>query len=674
VASESKAGTVPAWVSAVPADSLRAVTGSVADEPAVRRATALVTVVMCLIAFAEASYGAVSGGLVEVPQVAALLVLPLLYVVPATRPWWLRHRYPLLAVQAAATYLPFAWFGSSWEPSGWLAGLILLTVPWPAAWFAAAILAAVEAAIWSGTVVTLSHYPTIAEALWDVTAFVYDALVLFGLASLTDLIRTVHAARGELADSAVTAERVRAADGLRAAIGARLVEAAGRATAALQAMSGSPSLACEHIAAAGVTAREALSEVREVAARYRNAPWPETGAQAEPGELPAPRLPEAVLVAACGLAVLYPVLVATNTQDPHGGHYGIPLVAVCSVDAAVLVVLQLRHSWPSRGAGFRNTGRPRGWPVTLLLQAVLAYALVPATGWHPLLMCGFLAGSVLLLLPTVLGRVAFAVVIVSVAVLWGLFPFPGLTTFDLLGAMLFWAVESAALGLLVYGLTRLAQLAAQLENLRGELAREAVAGERLRLARDTHDLLGMGLSAIAMKADLIGKLIARADNRAGAEIAELARICAAARADVRLVAGEARELPLAAELATARDILTSAGIEVDLQVSADPPPAGAAEILVPVVREAVTNILKHSAATCCTLTLTSASGGQPAADGTSMVRLLIANDGTQDSPDAAATRVGTGLRNLTARLAAAHGTLTANRDNGTFRLVANLPS
>lgn len=55
-----------------------------AGESAVRRATALVTVVMCLVAVSEAGYGAANGGLGEVPLVAALVVLPLLYVVPAT--------------------------------------------------------------------------------------------------------------------------------------------------------------------------------------------------------------------------------------------------------------------------------------------------------------------------------------------------------------------------------------------------------------------------------------------------------------------------------------------------------------------------------------------------------------------------------------------------------------
>src|SRR6202012_3177175 len=133
----------------------------------------------------------------------------------------------------------------------------------------------------------------------------------------------------------------------------------------------------------------------------------------------------------------------------------------------------------------------------------------------------------------------------------------------------------------------------RLENLRGELARKAVAGERLRMARDTHDLLGLGLSAIAMKADLIGKLIGRDAARACEEMSELTRVCATARADGRLVAGEARALPFDAELAAACDVLTSAAIDVRARIYADPSPEAAA-VLVPVLREAVTNILKHS--------------------------------------------------------------------------------
>ena len=615
---------------------------------------------MCLVVVSEAGYGAANGGLGEVPMVAALAVLPLLYVVPATRPLWLRHRYLLLAVQAALTYLPFAWFGANWAPSGWLAGLVLLTIPSPASWFVTAVLAALEAALWSGMLVELPSQSITVAAVWAMFVFVFDALILFGLARLADLITAVHAARNELAEAAVTAERVGAADSLRAAIGSRLAEAARRSAAALQAIALDPSLAREHIAAAAADAREALDEVREVATRYRAAQWP-GAVPAESGELPAPQVARAVLVVfLCGLGVLYPLFLAQNTPPVPGG-YSSPLVALTIANAIAIVILQLRHSWPSRGAT-----RPRGWAATLLLQAVLTYALLPVTGWHSMTMCGFLAGSALLLITGTPGRVAFAAVIVSLPVLWAIEPEPALTFSESLGGVLFLTVESAALGLLVYGLTRLAWLAMQLENLRGELARKAVASERLRLARDTHDLLGLGLSAIAMKSDLIGKLIGRDDQRAGEEIAELARICTTARADVRLVASEATDLPFAAELAAARDVLASAGIDVRLSVSADPSPEAAA-VLVPVVREAVTNILKHSSASHCVVEMTADAR---------LLHLSISNDGTDDAgqgPLAAAGRTGNGLRNLAARLEAAGGRQAAAREDGTFSLAVELP-
>jgi two-component system sensor histidine kinase DesK len=170
-----------------------------------------------------------------------------------------------------------------------------------------------------------------------------------------------------------------------------------------------------------------------------------------------------------------------------------------------------------------------------------------------------------------------------------------------------------------------------------------------------------------MKADLIGRLIDRGDARAGPEIADLARICAAARADMRLVTGQGRDLPLDAELAAARDVLASAGIDVRASVAKDLAPGAAAAVLVPVVREAVTNILKHSSASCCVLEMTAGGG---------MARLLISNDGSNDAgraPLAAVGRTGSGLGNLAARVEAAGGRLSARRDGGKFSLVAEIP-
>jgi two-component system, NarL family, sensor histidine kinase DesK len=93
----------------------------------------------------------------------------------------------------------------------------------------------------------------------------------------------------------------------------------------------------------------------------------------------------------------------------------------------------------------------------------------------------------------------------------------------------------------------------------------------------------------------------------------------------------------------------------------------AAAVLVPVVREAVTNVLKHSSARCCVLEMTVSDG---------LLRLLISNDGSDDAgsaPLAAAGRTGSGLGNLAARVEAAGGQLSAQRNGGEFSLVAEIP-
>jgi two-component system, NarL family, sensor histidine kinase DesK len=636
----------------------------VPSEPAIRRATRLVAVVLCLLAISEAGYGATRGP-GEAAMVLAMVILPVLYTVPATRAVWLRHRLLLLTVQAVLTCVPFALFGANWVPgpSGWLAGLVLLTVSPPVSWLVFAALAGAEIGARAGIVgLPFASAETTSGVVWTVIAFIMDALILFGLARLADLIAAVHATRNELAEAAVTTERLRAADSLRAAVGDRLAAAAGQAAAALQTIARNPPQARSHIAGTAAAAREGLAEVREVTSSYRDTAQPQA-APARAGVTLAPRLAQAVLVAVvCGLAVQDVFDVAQNVNNVAGGAFSAQVVGWTIANAAALVALQLRHSWPSRGAG-----RPPGWRVTLGLQLLLTYAMFPVTGWRPLAMCGLLAGSALLLLPAPLGRAAFAAVIASIPALWVIKPYPGLTSLEWLGGMIFLTLVSAALGLLVYGLTRLAWLAMQLEDLRDALTRKAVLGERLRVARDTHDLLGLGLSAIAMKADLIGRLIDRGDAVLGTEIADLARICATARADMRLVTGEARDLPLDAELAAARDVLVSAGIRVRADVSVDLVPGAAASALVPVVREAVTNILRHSSARYCVLELTACALG---------LRLLISNDGSNDignAPLAAAGHTGSGLGNLAARVAAAGGQLAAGRSGGQFSVAAEIP-
>jgi signal transduction histidine kinase len=110
----------------------------------------------------------------------------------------------------------------------------------------------------------------------------------------------------------------------------------------------------------------------------------------------------------------------------------------------------------------------------------------------------------------------------------------------------------ATAGIVVFGLSRLTGLAEQVEATRRELARAAVERERLRVAQDTHDLLGLGLSVVALKSDLAGRLIDRdpADDyaRARSELATLLRAAGQARADLRAVAVGENEVSLRAEL------------------------------------------------------------------------------------------------------------------------------
>jgi len=258
--------------------------------------------------------------------------------------------------------------------------------------------------------------------------------------------------------------------------------------------------------------------------------------------------------------------------------------------------------------------------------------------------------------------------VVSWSALYSVVPLRGFSAADR-GAFLtvYYGASIALFGLSVYGLSRLAGLARELAGLQGELTRMAAVRERLRVARDVHDLLGLGLSAIALKADLITALIGRDDARAAAEIAEMGRICAAARADIRRVTGAGTWLSLAAEAAAAQQILASAGIAVSTNIPEQPLPGVADEVLAPVLREAVTNILRHSMAAACTIEVA-------ACDGT--VRLRVSNDGVCQPADrtaAAAAGGGHGLPNLAARVHDAGGQLTASAAGGRFDLTAQIP-
>ncbi|GAA4262523.1 sensor histidine kinase [Dactylosporangium darangshiense] len=204
----------------------------------------------------------------------------------------------------------------------------------------------------------------------------------------------------------------------------------------------------------------------------------------------------------------------------------------------------------------------------------------------------------------------------------------------------------------------------ELDRSRHVEAALAVAEERLRFSRDLHDVVGRTLSVVALKSELAAQLAKRGRGEAVEEMLEVRRVAQDALADLRAVVGGYRAADLSDELCGARALLASAG--VTCTVTGDPAtlPADVQGTLGWAVREATTNMLRHSEAATCTIALTST----PAA-----VTLTMTNDGVRNT--ATPLRFGGGLVGLSERVAALSGTLrAAHVPPDAFRVVVDLPA
>ena len=200
---------------------------------------------------------------------------------------------------------------------------------------------------------------------------------------------------------------------------------------------------------------------------------------------------------------------------------------------------------------------------------------------------------------------------------------------------------------------------AELWAARDELARTAVAEERLRFARDLHDLLGHSLSLIALKSELAGRLAERDPARVREEMADVEATARQALAEVREAVSGYREVTLAQALAEARSALSAAGIRLDVPRRPDPLPPAVDAVLGWVVREATTNVLRHSGARTVTVAV---EAGPDAV-------LVVTDDGRgSDAPP------GSGLSGLAERVRAVGGRLACGRvQGGGFRVTATVP-
>jgi two-component system, NarL family, sensor histidine kinase DesK len=201
------------------------------------------------------------------------------------------------------------------------------------------------------------------------------------------------------------------------------------------------------------------------------------------------------------------------------------------------------------------------------------------------------------------------------------------------------------------------------------LALAAVA-ERERIARDLHDVLGHTLSVVVLKAELAGRLINRQDpndhTRAAAEIADVERIARTALSEVREAIGGYRTRGLGAEIEAARLTLDAAGVTLILDSAA----TSTANLSAPeeialslALREAITNIVRHSRATTCRLCFITEDSHR---------RLVIEDNGANSSSQSSLIHEGNGLRGMRERIESLGGHLFLERDNGT-RLLIDLP-
>ncbi|HET6876214.1 MAG TPA: sensor histidine kinase [Jatrophihabitans sp.] len=219
------------------------------------------------------------------------------------------------------------------------------------------------------------------------------------------------------------------------------------------------------------------------------------------------------------------------------------------------------------------------------------------------------------------------------------------------------ALSVALVSVAMFGFFRIIRSNIALAAARAEVARLAAENERSRIARDLHDLLGHSLTTITVKAGLARKLAERGDSaRALGEIAEVEQLSRSTLGDVRAAVSAHREVTLAGELATAREVLRAAGVIAELPPTVAETDPALSELFGWVVREGTTNVVRHARATHVRITL----GPR---------HIEIVDDGRGGTPS-----VGNGLRGLQERAEAAGATLAVSAGLTGFRLRVEVPA
>lgn len=580
-------------------------------------------------------------GPLTVASIIGVAALQLPISLPGRRPAF------LLPLQAVLNYLPLLAEADGWRTggTGFVAASVLLVVRGPWAWPIFGLIAVVEGVL-AGAVLDLAPV----YVYYAVVAPLNVGLTLYGLSRLADLLDRVRRERSELAARAGEVERLRLWRHVHDLVvsSASTVE---RLTLDLVVSSASTvERLTRHRDDVRTAMNRAVAVAREALAQVRSLPAVEAA-------LPVPPRDDDTRI----LRLATPILVVTHVL--FAGQSVFNFVADEGVDPGSGQVAYLALLPVTFGLQFWHLAalrtRPRFLTWTLIAQAVTIYVPLLQGEVAGLVVSGFFAGVVLL---HVRARFSWPLCVaicgVSAVEAW-----PGWYEF----------CASLAAALTVYGLTRLVALVTELRETRAELVEVAALRERLKVGRDVHDLLGRGLTAIVLHGELTLRLL---DTDPGRAMGQLDRVAEAARAtlsDTALVSGR---LSLADELASARAMLESAGATV--RINAAPVTGPAEPVLAVVLREAVTNVIRHSTPVECLVEITVEDG---------RARLRVTNDGASPAPgpapgpasalasasDSRSGEPGTGLRNLRARLAAVGGELTTIRNGDRFELLAHAP-
>jgi two-component system sensor histidine kinase DesK len=340
--------------------------------------------------------------------------------------------------------------------------------------------------------------------------------------------------------------------------------------------------------------------------------------------------------------------------------------AMKTLELGLLALFVAAYVYAMAGRGWVMEVRTVGaWTCLAVLGALATIlALLPGTTWLGLFI--FVAAAAGQLRPM---AYAWYSVLLTALVALALERHTGQSGFgpDPAG-VIFLLIEIVAVGGLVLGVTRLVEVNRELRESQAVVAQLAVSEERLRFARDVHDVVGHHLTVIVRKSELAARLMAVDRERAAQEVRDIEQVAREALADTRDVVSGYRRPSLAAEIEGARRSLEAAGLRVTVRQEERPLDHARDEVLAWAVREATTNVLRHTRASRVHLCVSVDKAGA--------AELEIVDDGPSEpvrrTNDASG---GHGLTGLAERVRVLGGSVVAGplRPFG-FRLTVRLPA